>query len=103
MDAREILSYISTHAANVAWDYGVVRDDESVLAFGTKNSDGSKIRVGSISHQDVDGEGYFLVLQYPNSEEEYRAKTLCELGWFLWFLNLNNGDFAKTSDEVQVH
>lgn len=94
MDARSISSYLATHAVANVFDFGIVREDEDVLAFGHKNQDGSKTRIGSISQPLED---HFLVLQYPNSEEEYRAKDLSDLGWFLWKL-ADCSDWVIASD-----
>ena len=94
MDARSIHSFLATLAVANVFDFGVVREDKDVLAFGHKNQDGSKTRIGSISQPLED---HFLVLQYPNSEEEYRAKTLSDLGWFLWKL-ADCGDWEIASD-----
>ncbi len=99
MGARSIQDYLATHAVANVFTFGVVREDEDVLAFGHKNQDGSKTRIGSISQPLED---HYLVLQYPNSEEEYRAKTLSDLGWFLWKL-AECGDWVTASDWMQCN
>ena len=86
MFAREIMEFLTaTATVTVGFAFGVVREDESVLAFGTVSPKGEKVRLGSITHHDVVGDEYFLVLSM-DSTEEYRADTLSNLLWFLWKL-----------------
>ena len=103
MKARDISAYLATHAASTVWAFGVVREDESVLAFGTENQHGDKTRVGSVTYHGVEGDEHFLVLQYPNSENEFRAQSLSDLGWFLWKLAQTGGDWETASDWMRSH
>ena len=83
MNGRSTMEYLQHGAANILI-YGLVKGDESVIAFGQVNN-GNKERYGSISIQD-EGVGYkFLVLSADNTEE-FRAKDKNELNWFLWAL-----------------
>lgn len=78
-----VMSYLSK--LNTNFVFGVVWEDESVIAFGTKNPNGTKNRVGSISIQE-EGIGYeFLVLSMDNTNE-FRATDINQLYWFLWSL-----------------
>jgi hypothetical protein len=94
MNARAIMQYLVA-AGVLGFAFGVVREDESVLAFGTVLPNGGKVRLGSISHVCGD---HFLVLSM-DSTEEYRADTLPDLYWFLWRLEQCQ-DWALSSDWV---
>ncbi len=97
MDAREIMRFLETHPASNVLDFGVVREDETVLAFGLIQN-GKKTRMGSITFHDVPGDEHFLVLSYPDSAEEFRPASLSELGWFLW--KLASSDWEQAEDWV---
>ena len=94
MDTREIKSFLETHPAGNVLAFGVVREDETVLAFGLIQN-GKKTRMGSITFHDVPGDEHFLVLSYPDSAEEFRAMSLSELGWFLWKLSISDWEQAE--------
>ena len=94
MDARSIMNYLNKNDA-LSFEFGVVRTDESVLAFGTVLPNGKKVRVGSISHVLGD---HFLVLSM-DSTEEFRADCLSDLYWFLWKLEQGQ-DWQASADWV---
>lgn len=97
LNGFELMADLKTHAANNVWEFGVVKEDPTVLAFGFVNN-GKKVRVGSISNL-VEGE--ILILSYPNSDEEYKVSTTVEAGWFLWALDLHKGDWDKAT--IWIH
>ena len=81
---RQVMEYLSRHPlVGTAFTYGIIREDESVLAFG-RTVNGKKVREGSIT-QDHNGEGW-LILSMDGAEEAH-AKTLSDVHWFLWALD----------------
>lgn len=84
MNIKEIMNYLKVGPA-CNFTYGIVREEESILAFGVKNRDGSKVRIGSISAIENGFGNEFLVLSIDNNEE-FRAQDRNQLYWFLWKL-----------------
>lgn len=80
---REVMNRLISTSRD--YIYGIVRDDENVIAFG-RMVNGQKVRHGSISDSGVVGYE-FLVLRMDNSEE-YRARDLEDLLCFMNNLDL---------------
>lgn len=93
LDGFEIMTDLKAHAASNIWVFGVVKEDPTVLAFGSIVN-GAKTRVGSISNSIQDE---ILILSYPDSDNEYKANTTVEAGWFLWALDHFKGDWDKAT------
>ena len=104
MTAFELMQYLATHAVASVAAFGIVREDESVLAFGTGEGE-TKVRLGSVTYNE--DEGYYLVLQWPDSQEEYRAKNHADVAWFIWkLIQVGNWpdavDWAQQKDAANV-
>ena len=96
MNAFEVMAHLQFHADG--FEYGVVREDESVVAFG-RILNGVKIRFGSISLQEEGADYQFLVLKIDNTEE-FRAENLNQLEWFMWGLS-HTGNWEDTENWVK--
>lgn len=94
LNGFQILEDLKSHPCFQLWEFGVVKQDTTVLAFGSLK-EGTKIRVGSISNHT---ENDFLVLSYPDSEKEFKGNSMTEVGWFLWAMDYFNGDWEKAED-----
>lgn len=87
---RDVMKHL-THPTLSAWVFGLIREDETVLAFGRVGDTGVKTRVGSIT-RECDGEGFIVLTM---SGEEARPSSQNELFWFLWALDAHGGDMDK--------
>jgi hypothetical protein len=88
---RNVMAHL-THPTLSGWVIGLVREDETVLAFGRVDNTGVKTRVGSIT-RECDGEG-FIVLTMDG--EEARPSNQNELFWFLWAFDVH-GNMDKAT------
>lgn len=82
---RNLMNYLNANVS-LGMVFGLVKEDQSVLAFGKMQPDGTKLRMGSISHSDADGDSYWLVLSIDNKNEA-RCYSMSDVHWFLWKLN----------------
>jgi hypothetical protein len=76
---RDVMVHL-THPTLSGWVLGLVREDESVLAFGRVDNMGVKTRVGFIT-RECNGEGFIVLTTHG---EEARPSSQNDLFWFLW-------------------
>lgn len=81
MNAFEVMQYMQSHAVGNVAVFGVDRENENILAFGTV-SDEVKTRLGTIAYDDADAR--YIVTTWPIANKIRRFKTMCDVAWFVW-------------------
>jgi hypothetical protein len=85
---RNLMNYLNANVS-LGMIFGLVKEDQSVLAFGRIQPAGEKLRMGSITRCTADGDPYWLVLSIDN-KNEIRCETMPDVHWFLWKLSACN-------------